>query len=98
MTRDIPHQGQYADDLHFRSEMEVNMSEKSNKFIGESRKMNHRQIVMPKVIKSTALTERRNEVGPKIDVGKNFSRLPKSHNDPIPNDYGQPVVPRVFKK
>ena len=36
-----------------------------------------------------ALTERRNNIGPKIDVTKNFSRLPKTHQDPQPNDFGE---------
>jgi len=43
-------------------------------------------------------TEIRNEIGPKIDVTKNYSRLPKSMNQPQPNDAGQPVVTAFYNK
>ena len=44
------------------------------------------------------ITEVNNSIGPKIDVTKNYSRLPKSMNYPQPNDSGQPVYPALFKK
>jgi len=75
-----------------------NMNGGSHAFIADSAKINHRQIVGGKVINETAMTERRNEALPEPDVTKNFSRLPKTHWVPQPNNYGEPVVDTLYKK
>ena len=51
-----------------------------------------------KVIDGTSRTEVRNEVGAKVDVTKNYSRLPKSNSVSQPNDAGEPVVTAYYNK
>ena len=75
-----------------------NMNGGSQAFIADSAKINHRQIVGHHVISETARTERHNEALPQPDVTKNFSRLPKIHWVPQPNNYGEPVVNTLYKK
>ncbi len=70
----------------------------SRAFIADSARANHRQMVGNKSIHSTLRTEIKNDTGPRMDVTKNYSRLPKSHYDPQPNDYGHPVYDTLFKK
>ena len=79
-------------------EHEQNMNGGSQAFIADSSKINHRQIVGSKVVNETAMTERHNEALPQPDVTKNFSRLPKIHWVPQPNNYGEPVVNTLYKK
>ena len=81
-----------------QGEMHVNMNAGSQAFIGDSARINHKQVVGNKVVNDTAKTERHNEEGPKPDVTKNFSRLPKTHWVPQPNNYGEPVAHRVMRK
>ena len=75
-----------------------NINGGSYAFIADSAKINHRQIVGSKVVNETAMTERHNEALPQPDVTKNFSRLPKIHWVPQPNNYGEPVVNTLYKK
>jgi len=79
-------------------EMHVNMNAGSQAFIGNAARMNHKQVVGNKAVHNTARTEVQNHEGPKPDVTKNFSRLPKAHWVPQPNNYGEPVAHRVLKK
>lgn len=66
-----------------------NINGGSYAFIGDSAKVNHRQIVGQKVVNETAKTERRNEAAPQPDVTKNYSRMPKIHWVPQPNNFGE---------
>ncbi len=93
-----PNKGQYASELPYHSEMHVKMTVGAKGMIGDARKMSHRMVVESKTIDHTSLTERRDEIGDKIDVTKNFSRLPKVHQDPQPNDFGEPVHRELYKK
>jgi hypothetical protein len=43
-------------------------------------------------------TEKVDRIGAQIDVTKNYSRLPKSFNDPQPNDFGEPVYKTLYCK
>lgn len=75
-----------------------NMNDGSHAFIADAAKINHRQVVGHKVVNETARTEIRNEATPEPDVTKNFSRLPKIHQVPQPNNFGEPVVNTLYKK
>jgi hypothetical protein len=75
-----------------------NMNGGSYAFIADSAKINHKQVVKSKVVNETARTERTNEALPKLDITKNFSRLPKTHWVPQPNNFGNPVVDTLYKK
>lgn len=75
-----------------------NMNGGSHAFIADSAKINHKQVVKSKVVNETARTERHNEALPQPDVTKNFSRLPKTHWVPQPNNYGEPVSHALSKK
>jgi hypothetical protein len=97
-THENPHMGQYAPDLHYPSEYHYNMNGGTSEMIGMAHKMGHKQMVLGKAIDSVALTERRESQTPRVDVTKNFSRLPKTFNDPQPNDAGEPVTRQHFKK
>lgn len=66
-----------------------NMNGGSYAFIADSAKINHRQIVGHKVVRETARTERHNEALPQPDVTKNYSRMPKIHWVPQPNNFGE---------
>ncbi len=75
-----------------------NMNGGSYAFIADSAKINHRQIVGHKVVKETARTERHNEAPARPDVTKNFSRLPKIHWVPQPNNAGEIPVHALKSK
>jgi hypothetical protein len=75
-----------------------NMNAGSHAFIADAARINHRQIVGGKVINETSMTERRSEAYDPPDVTKNFSRLPKIHWVPQPNNYGEPVHNELFRK
>jgi hypothetical protein len=70
----------------------------SKAFIANVARSHHHEMIGNKSIHSTLRTEIRNELGPQVDVTKNYSRLPKSHYDPQPNDYGHPVYDTLYKK
>ncbi len=84
----VSHEGEHA----------YNMNHGSTAFIANVARSHHHEMIGNKSINSTMRTEIRNELGPQVDVTKNYSRLPKSHYDPQPNDYGQPVYKELFKK
>lgn len=81
-----------------KSEVHLNMNGGSHAFIADSAKLNHRQIVGHKIVSSTARTERRSEASPQPDVTKNYSRLPKIHWVPQPNNLGNPVGEALYRK
>lgn len=84
--------------ISHKSEVHVNMNAGSHAFIADSAKLNHRQIVGHKVVSSTARTERRSEASAQPDVTKNYSRLPKIHWVPQPNNFGNPAVETLHRK
>jgi hypothetical protein len=75
-----------------------NMNGGSHAFIADAAKINHRQVVGHKVIQETSKMEVREHHSAPPDVTKNFSRLPKIHWVPQPNNYGEPVVNTLYKK
>ena len=88
--------GQYAKDLHYKTEMHTNMNAGSHAFIADAVKMNHRTVVKHKNI--SARTEIRDMASAPPNVNKNFSILPKSYYDPTPNNYGEAVHHELYKK
>jgi hypothetical protein len=98
MTHENPHMGQYAADLHYPTEMGVNMNGGTMAPLGNESRNMQRSHVESKVIDQTGRTERREEQTARVDVTKNYSRLPKSMNQPQPNDAGQPVYGKLFEK
>lgn len=85
-------------ECHYPGEMHVNMNSGSHAFIGDSARMRHETVVKAKVIDSTARTERHNNAPERPDVTKNFSRLPKSHWVPQPNNMGEIRAKPVLNK
>ncbi len=74
----------------------LNMNGGSHAFIADVAKLNHRMVVKSKDM--SARTERHSEALPRLDITKNFSRLPKIHWVPQPNNAGEPVVNTLYKK
>jgi hypothetical protein len=75
--------------ISHQGEVHINMNGGSHAFIAESAKINHRQITGPRGSKESDRTERRSEASPQPDVTKNFSRMPKIHWVPQPNNFGE---------
>jgi len=88
--------GQYAKDLHYKTEMHINMNAGSHAFIADAARMRHSMAVKHKNI--SAKTEIRDMASAPPNVNKNFSILPKSYYNPTPNNFGEPAHNELYKK
>jgi len=91
-----PRQDQYS--TYHGGEHAYSMNRGPKVFLANAARANHHTMVGNKAISSVARTEIRDDIGPKMDVTKNFSRMPKTYNDPQPNDFGEPARETLYTK
>jgi len=88
--------GQYSFELHYPGEFHVNMNGGSHAFIAQAARLNHSMVVKQRRMSSR--TEIRDMAMSPPNVNKNFSILPKSYYNPMPNNYGEAVHNELYKK
>ena len=66
--------------------------------MGDAERSRHKETVDAKVIKSTSLTERRDEVDANANVMKAFGRAPKIDQNSKPNAVGNVATAHLYKQ
>lgn len=89
---------QYCEDMHYPGEHHYNMNQGTTVTLGNVARAHHHAVVKGTLIAKTALTEKAITTIGNEDVEKAFVRTPKVHQSPQPNDFGNAVYPRLFKK